>query len=72
MGKYSKYDIIFADLKEDAEVNISSIYNQHYALTNLLNTPDYDLARTKLKNMLEVLTPVDNLLEKLKGTYEIK
>lgn len=48
-------------------INISEIYRKHILINSYLTRSDYDTARKHLKEMLDALTPIENLITKATG-----
>lgn len=70
MGNYSHYSdrqsqAVDKAIREEINLPISDIYKKHYLITSLVKQADYDRARRKLEDMVEAMTPVEDMLEKL-------
>lgn len=74
LGFYSKYDTTLNDILRKAvngrELSISTVYKNYHAIKDIVDSSDYSKARTKLKQMLDALEPIEELLTKLKEEYE--
>jgi hypothetical protein len=55
------------DLVVGTTINISEIYRKHILINSFLNKSDYDKARRKLQEMLDAITPIENLIIKATG-----
>lgn len=78
VGAYSKhqldkekdgydYDTLF---RVGVKFNISKIYNKMRNLQYIKINSEYDSARSKLKEMLDSLTPIEDLVTLLKNELE--
>lgn len=73
VGAYSKYQIKEAGVGYDydtlfrvgTDIKISKIYEDMTAIQNIRLSKEYDSARHKLEKMLEVLTPIEDLVKQL-------
>ena len=69
LGKHSKYDFNseFKNelIKSSREVDISDIYRKNYNLRKIKTQAQYDTARQKLLDMLEVLTDIEDKVKEL-------
>lgn len=74
LGFYGKYDASLQQLvrqsRNGLNIPISSVYQNYHKIKGIVEGSDYDKARTKLKDMLKALEPIEELLTKLKETYE--
>lgn len=55
------------NLNVGTTINISEIYRKHILINSYLNQSEYDKARKKLQEMLDALTPIENLIVKATG-----
>lgn len=72
-GLYSEFSDGFKTKLKQAEgedIPISTIYQHYFAVKNILNAPEYDKAISKLKDMQQVLTSIDPLIQIIKKNYE--
>lgn len=53
-------------IKDGTDVPISDIYKHYSKFRDQLDQREYDKARTKLKEMLNALTPIEDLINKTK------
>lgn len=67
VGFYSHYalngerkNIINDAIKEEREINISEIFQQHQLITELQKSDNFQEARRKLNSMLKALTVIEN------------
>lgn len=69
LGVYGKHNL--SDINEswasimNKEVAVSDIYINNNRINDAQHTPEYATARTKLKELLEALTPIEELIIKL-------
>lgn len=70
LGLYSSWESEFREavakaIKNETNIPISKIYEHYYALKDVISrNVGYDNARKRLQEMLEALTPVEDLLVK--------
>lgn len=76
LGEYSEYDIkrevLDNMISQEIDFPISDFYMQHYRINQLQRQADYNKARFRLEEMLEALTPIENLLSDLSDKGESK
>jgi len=70
LGYNSQYDEQYLDIVEafinnEKDIPISIIYKKHMDIQNILNTAHYDTARKRLTDMLNALTPIENLIKEV-------
>jgi hypothetical protein len=69
LGEYSEYDIkrevLDNMILQEIDFPISDIYIKHYKINQLQKQASHDKARFKLEEMLEALTPIENLISAL-------
>ena len=69
LGSYGKYDIkrefINQAIKTEMEIDVCDIFQKHKLINSIQNSAEYDTARSKLKDMLDALTPIENKIELL-------
>lgn len=74
LGFYSKYDADLHQLikqsRNGTNIPISSVYQNYFKVKGIVESSDYDKARTKLNEMLNALKPIEELVTKLKVEYE--
>lgn len=74
LGYYSPYDEEVREQMKLAEkgesVQISNIYRNYHKVKGINESPHYDMAVTKLKEMLEAIEPINELIKEIKETYE--
>lgn len=66
LGEPSGYrlenDKINSMIQLETEVPISTIYSKHSLIKSIQNQDNYEKARRKLTEMLNALTPIENLI----------
>ena len=67
LGAYSGHSL---QVTVGKEYKASYIYNKHSSIVNVQNEADYNTARAKLRAMLNALTPIEDLLNKLPTNEE--
>ena len=74
LGCYSPYDDEFKDLMKSASygesIQVSTIYKNYHKVKCIVGSAPYDTAVTKLKDMLEAIEPINELIKEIKETYE--
>lgn len=74
LGYYSPYDNEFKDLMKVASngkpIQISTVYKNYHKVKCIVGSAPYNTAVTKLKNMLEAIEPINELIKEIKETYE--
>lgn len=74
LGFYGRYDAEFTKMVKYAKMGedlpISLVYSNYHKIKGIVNGSNYDKARAKLGEMLEVLKPIEELLIELKEEYE--
>lgn len=74
LGFYSKYDVTLQQLvrqsRNGVNLPISSVYQNYHKVKGIVEGSDYDKARTKVKDILKALEPIEELVTKLKEAYE--
>lgn len=74
IGCKSNYDADFRNIVNSslkgADIKVSKIYQNYCKVKSISSSNKYDLARTKLEEMLEALTPLEELVNKMTEEYE--
>jgi len=70
LGHYSRYSDGFiksieAAIAAETEFDIREIYNKYRLIKSIQERAVYDRARAKLEGMLDALTPIEDLLNKI-------
>ena len=68
-GEYSTSSNDFSsnNLQIGTTINVSEIYRKHTLINSFLRKSEYDTARKKLQEMLDAITPIENLIIKIAG-----
>ena len=74
LGFHSQYDDDFRRqltlAMSGGDITVSDIYRNYSTVKGIVESSDYYKASSKLKEMIEALKPIENMISKVKETYE--